>query len=269
MLNGLMLPAGCLLLKPTEAACHVDESPTSSVPQAANQHTLYALGFENSPARAEFVVVNVGDVDAPVAFTAYAEDGMYRATWPTSTAFRNLRPSEVLRMSIQDMFGFNPAPGYVRIEDADSSLVGGVITSDPSSNRYKTALPFFPDRPQLTQISSQSFLSRIHIDPSSANPRVDTGLTILNPNENELSLAITVRSSAGQPDTKSQTIVERGMLNRMRPSVSVLFAEARDGYIEVLVTNKLGTGEGGRVFVVGAYRSRDSISSFIEQTKSP
>jgi hypothetical protein len=269
MVNGLTLPAGCRLSESTNGACHVDESPTSSVPQAANQHTLYAFGFENSPARAELVVINVGDGDAPVAFTAYGEDGRYRATWPTSTVFRNLRPNEVVSMSAQDMFTFNPAPGYVRIEDPDSSIVGVVVTSDPSSNRYKTILPLMPDKPELTQTTSQSFLSRIQVDPTSSNPRVDTGLTILNPNNNPLSLAITIRSSTGQSDSNSQTVVERGMVNRMRPSVSVLFPEAKVGFVEVLVTTNLAAGEGGRIFVVGVYRSRDSLSSFIEQTKAP
>jgi hypothetical protein len=273
MLNGLSLPVGCSMAKPTDPACHRDSSSASPVPGAAKQHSLYAPYIEDSPAQADLIVVNVSDAVAKVAFTTFADDGAYRTTWP-STGFRNLQPNEVLRVVVQDVLGSNRGVVYyVRIEDPDSAIVG-VVTNRDQANKYKTVLPLVPDAPQLAQINSDSFLSRIQLDPSSANPRLTTGLIILNPNDKEedrpdLEMTIIVTDSNGRATPFRAAVPTRGIFSRARNSLSVPFTVSGVGYAEVVSTSQLDAGQGGRLIVIAVYRSKDSVSSVMEQSKSP
>jgi hypothetical protein len=258
MLNGVPLPSGCLVTDQTKAGCQVDTSPQSPVPDAARQHSLYAPYFESNPATAEVIVVNTSADAARVALSAFDEDGRFRATSPATDdpLFMTLAPNQVLKTPVSSLFRFNPAPGYVRIEDPDSALVGVIVNRD--GEKYRTALAFWPDIPELAQPNSQSFLSRLQLDPTTANPRITTGLIIFNPNNNPVPFTLKVTRKDGTVRMSAQTAAARGAFTRARLSLSTLFADSRDGFVEVIATSKLNPGETGRLIIIGVYRATTS-----------
>jgi hypothetical protein len=255
MQNGLPLPTGCLVTDPTKTGCEVDKSPQSSVPDAARQHTLYAPHFESNPASAEMIVVNTSADPARVAFSSFAEDGRFRATYPATDdpLFLTLAPNEVLRTPVSRVLGGNPSPGYVRIEDPDSALVG--VIANRNGERYRTVVALIPDMPELAQLNSQAFLSRIQLDPTTANPRLTTGVIVFNPNNNPVPFTLKVTQRDGTVKTSAQTAIARGAFTRARSSLSLLFPDVSDGYVEIQATSKLSPGETGRLIVIGVYRA--------------
>lgn len=258
VLNGLLLPTGCVLTNAGDAACHVDTSPESEVPEAVRQHTLYGLHFDDPPASSWLVLVNVSDRPAQVAVSAFREDGSFRGSFPPSGFLvPDLPPHGVLRVALPTALGFHPAPGYIRIEDQNSALVGVVINFDPVNKRYKTVLPLLPDDPRQSQSNVTTFLSRVRMDPSSSSPpRMTMGFVIFNPNNNSVPFTVRIRDNGGRLQTSSNTLVARGVFIRQRSAVS--FPATDSGYVEMQTTGALLPGTGARLVLVGIYRASSS-----------
>lgn len=272
VVNGLSLPSGCVLVNPGDGACHVDSSPESEIPEAVRQHTLYGLHFDDPPAGAELLLINVSDQPAQVAISAFREDGSFRGSFPASGFLVPDLPAHgVLRLDLPAKLGFHPAPGYIRVEDQNSALVGVIINFDATSGRYKTVLPLVPDDPRLAQSNVTTFLSRVQLDPSSsAEPRMVTGLIVFNPNNNSVPFTLRIRDNAGRVRSTSATLVARGMFIRSRSAVS--FPTTDNGYVEMQTTGALLPGTGARLILVGIYRARGSSgihvsSPVLEQTR--
>lgn len=258
LLNGLSLPSGCVLANPGDAACHVDQSPESEIPAAVRQHTLYGLHFDDPPASSQLVLVNVSDQPAQVAISAFREDGSFRGSYPANGFLvPDLPPHAVLRLNLPAALGFHPAPGYIRIEDQNSALVGVVINFDPANGRYKAVLPLLPDDPRQAQSNVTTLLSRVQLDSSSSpEPRITTGLIVFNPNNNSVPFTVRIRDNAGNVRTTSNTLVARGVYIRLRSAVS--FPTTDNGYVEMQTTGALLPGTGARLILVGIYRARGS-----------
>ncbi|HXF05653.1 MAG TPA: Ig-like domain-containing protein [Blastocatellia bacterium] len=262
------LPRGCVIRGVTATGCRVSEDPLDPafVPDVARQHTLYAPHFEDSPATAEIVLVNVSDVTVPAAFTAFREDGSFRASYPASGFFL-LEPHQVVRLPVQTLLGFNPAPGYVRVEDPLSALVGALINQRTTSPPYLSAIPLIADDPQIAQSPSVLFLSRIQLDPTATIPRLTTGLVVFNPGNNANPFAAIVRSGDGRTNRVDQSVTKRGVLTRWRGSLSVAYPTVREGILEIRSTKPETAGETRRLIVVGIYRATiQSGSSFALST---
>jgi hypothetical protein len=268
-LNGLRSPSGCLASTVDPFGCHTDDSPASAVASSIRQHTLYAMYMEADPAESLVRLINISDQPARVALSVFSESNQYRATSPT-TGFTMVGPHQIMQASIRSLFGFNPAPGYIRVEDKDSAFVGSLINR--VSGRYTTAVPVVPDDPRVSQTMTNTFFSRVQLDPETANPRMLTGLLIFNPNNNPLRLTITVTDAGGATRTSpAQTIPGRGSYVDVRRSLSVLFPDffIRNGFVQVQVTSALEPGMGGRIMPVATYRSSNYVSTVLSQTKQP
>lgn len=272
VVNGLPLPSGCVLMNPGDGSCHVDSSPESEVPEAVRQHTLYGLHFDDPPAAAELLLINVSDQPAQLAISGFREDGSFRGSFPASGFLvPDLPAHRVLRLNLPAALGFHPAPGYIRIEDQNSAFVGVVINYDATSGRYRSVLPLVPDDPRLAQLNVNTFLSRIQLDSSgSPEPRVGTGLIVFNPNNNSVPFTLRIRDNAGRVRSTSATLVARGVFIRLRSAVS--FPTTDNGYVEMQTTGALLPGTAARLILVGIYRARGSSgihasSPVLEQTR--
>lgn len=273
VLNGLSLPSGCMLVNAGDAACHVDTSPASEIPEAVRQHTLYGLHFDDPPASAMLVLVNVSDQPAQVAVSAFREDGSFRGSFPTSGFLvPELPPQGVLRIALPTALGFHPAPGYIRIEDQNSALVGVVINFDPVNGRYKTVLPLLADDPRQAQSNVTTFLSRVQLDASgSPSPRMTTGFVVFNPNNNSVPFTVRIRDNSGRVRTFTSTVAARGVYLRQRLAVN--FPATDNGFVEMQTTGALLPGTGARLILVGIYRASSSSgiqasSAVLEQTRN-
>lgn len=265
VLNGLPLPSGCKLTA-GDATCRVDQSPQSEIPEAVRQYTLYGLHFDDPPASSQLILVNVSDQPARVAVSGFREDGSFRGSFPASGFLvPDLPPRSVLRVPLPAALGFHPAPGYVRIEDQDSAVVGVVINFDPATGRYKTVLPLVPDDPRQAQLNVTTFLSRLQLDASSSpEPRQSTGVIVFNPNNNSVPFTLTIRDNSGRVQTSSYVVAARGVFIRLRAAVS--FPTTNNGYIQMQTNGTLLPGTGARLVMVGLYRARGSSGV---QTSSP
>jgi hypothetical protein len=266
VLNGLPFPAGCLASMTDPCACHVDTSPESPVPSAIRQYTLYATHFE-STADPILYLVNVSDSPANIAISAFSEQGQFLKTFPP-TGFLTIDPHQVFQVPVKDMdrLGFNPGAGYVRVEDPSSSFVGAIINRDMTSGKYLTAAPLVPDDPQLTQTPTSTFFSRIRLDPASANPRLTTGMLILNSNNNPVKFTIVITDTNGTTrQSPIQTLVARGTYVRVRSSLSALFSNFNvgSGFTRVQVTTLPGPGQGGRLIPFAVYRSNNATNNAV------
>ncbi|MBI3951240.1 MAG: hypothetical protein HY314_12395 [Acidobacteria bacterium] len=271
VLNGLSFPRGCLSSMATPCACQADTSAASPVPSSLRQHTLYATYFEGNPAESILYLVNVSDSPAEVAVSAFSEIGQFRGAFPT-TGFVTVAPHQVFQAPVLSLFGFNPSPGYVRIEDQSSSFVGGIINRNAVSGRFATLVPLSPDNPQLTQTATDTFFSRVQLDPPSANPRQTTGMVILNPNNNSIRFRIKMTNSSGQvSQSQVQILAARSTFIAIRQSLSALFPNLNvsNGYAQVLVTTAPGPGMGSRLIPVAVYRSSNIVSAVAQQNKQP
>jgi hypothetical protein len=267
LLNGLPFPSGCLASETADCVCQVDTSPESPVPSSLRQHTLYATHFESNPAEQMLYLVNVSDSPAEVAFSAFSELGQFRATFPP-TGFLTIGPHQVFQASAVTLFGFNPSPGYVRVEDQNSAVVGGLINRNSVSGQFETVVPLIPDDPQLAQVPTNTFFSRIQLDPASATPRMTTGMLIFNPNNNSIQFRIKITDASGKVrQTPVQSVAARGMFTRVQQSLNVLFPNVTvsSGFAQVLVTTAPGPGLGGRLIPVAAYRSSPVVSTVPSQ----
>lgn len=270
LLNGLPFPSGCLASETADCVCQVDPSSESPVPSALRQYTLYATHFESNPAEQILYLVNVSDSPAEVALSAFSELGQFRAAFPP-TGFLTLAPHQVFQASAVTLFGFNPSPGYVRVEDQNSAVVGGLINRNSVSGQFETVVPLIPDDPQLTQIPTNAFFSRIQLDPPSASPRMTTGMLIFNPNNNPVQFRIKITDASGKVRQSAvQSVAARGMFTRVQQSLNVLFPNvtASSGFAQVLVTTAPGPGLGGRLVPTAAYRSGPVVSTVPSQDYS-
>jgi hypothetical protein len=262
VLNGLPFPSGCVALPADPCTCHVDPSPESPVPGVIRQHTLYAAPFEDNPNGPVLHLVNVSDRPSPVAVSAFSEQGQFRATFPR-IGFIVLNPHQVLQAPVLTLFGFNPAPGYVRVEDPGSSFVGALMNR--VSGNYVTAVPLVPDDPRLTPTATDTFFSRVDLSP----PLV-TGILILNPNNNVVRFTIAVTEAGGAVrQSPTQTVVTRGAFVNVRQSLAALFPGLTGGFAQVEVTRDPGAGSGGRVIPFAVYRSGRVVSAVPNQNKQP
>jgi hypothetical protein len=269
VVNSMTFPSGCFSLPDDGFGCHVDESPEAPVPSATRQHTMYAVNVENHPAEPIVYLINIGDRPAQLAFTAFSDVGQFRAASPPS-GFRTIGPRQVFQASLLSLFGFNPSPGYVRVEDADSSFVGCIINR--ASGRYVTALPLMPDEPPLAQMATTTFFSRVQLDPASASPRQLTGLTIFNPSNNSVQFTITLTDAGGTTrQSPAQPVAARGVFTRARQSLSVLFpgVTTSTGFMRVQVTTAPRPGQGGRIMPITIYRANQVVSTVPQQNKQP
>jgi hypothetical protein len=177
----------------------------------------------------------------------------------------DLPPQSVLRLTLPAALGFHPAPGYVRIEDQNSAVVGIVINFDAANGRYKTVLPLLPDDPRQAQLNVTTFVSRVQLDASSSpEPRQSTGVIVFNPNNNSVPFTVTVRDNSGRVQTSSNVVAARGVFIRLRAAVS--FPTTSNGYIQMQTNGTLLPGTGARLIMVGLYRARGSSGL---QTSSP
>lgn len=271
LINGLSFPSGCLASTIDPCACQVDASAESSVPSSLRQHTLYATYFEGNPAEQIVCLVNVSESPAELAFSAFDELGQFRGTFPPS-GFLTINPHQVFQATVISLFGFNPSPGYVRIEDQDSSFAGGLINRNTTSSKFDTVVPLIADDPQQTQTATTTFFSRIQLDPASANPRQTTGMLIFNPTNNDLQFRIRIMYGNGSMRQSAiQSLVARGMFTRVQQSLSVLFPNLNisSGFAQVQVTTAPGPGMGGRLIPVAIYRSNPVVSAVRQQNKQP
>jgi hypothetical protein len=270
-LNALPFPFGCRTSSTEPDACHVDASPESPVPSAIRQHTLYATVLESSPADAILSLVNVGDGPADVGLSAFSELGQFVEAFPR-TGFMTLGPHQIFRKSLLDLFGFNPSPGYVRVEDQHSSIAGAVVIRKSMNGNYATIVPLMAEDPQLSQTPTTAFFSRLQLDPASASPRLTTGVPIFNPNNNPIQFTIKIIDASGaMRQSASQAVVERGVFTRTRLSLSVLFPgiTISSGFAQVQVTSPPGPGLGGRLMPVAVYRSGGVVSVVPPQDQQP
>jgi hypothetical protein len=218
--------------------------------------------LENTPAESILYLVNVSDRPAPLAFSAFSELGQFRATVP-ATGFMTINPHQVFQMSVVELFGFNPSPGYVRVEDPNSAFVGGIINR--ISGRYGTAVPIIPDDPRLAQTATTTAFSRLELMSGTT-----TGMVILNPNNNPLGFTIKATDENGiARESPPQMVAPRGTFARV--SVGVLFPNifVRSGFAQVQVTTEPGPGMGGHVIPVAVYRSGTVVSTVPPQNKQP
>jgi hypothetical protein len=170
------------------------------------------------------------------------------------------------------LFGFNPSPGYVRIEDQNSAFVGGLINRNTSTGRFATVVPLIPDDPQITQIPTSAFFSRVQIDPASASPRQTTGMLVMNPNQNALQFRIKITTPTGQVRQSSVlTAPSLGTYTLARSSLASLFPGLTfsGGFANVLVTTAPGPGQGGRVIPITTYRTSQIVSTVQQQNRQP
>lgn len=262
MVASAPLPRGCVIGGATDMGCRVSEDPVDPafVPEVVRQHTLYAPHFEDSPATAEIILVNVSEITALAALSAFREDGGFRGSYPASGFFL-LEPHEVVRLPVQTLLGFNPAPGYVRVEDPLSALVGVLINQRTTSVPYLSAIPLIADDPQIAQSPSVLFLSRIQLDPATTIPRTTTGLVVFNPNNNANPIAVIVRSGDGRVNQVDQSVTTRGVMTRWRGSLSVAYPTVREGMLEIRSTKPGTAGEARRLIVIGIYRATTQSGS--------
>jgi hypothetical protein len=252
VLNALPYPVGCLPSTTDPCACHVDTTVASPTPSAVRQHTQYAIHFEENPSQSVLYFVNASDSPAPLALSAFSEAGQFRASSP-ARGFMTLNPHQVFQATATSLFGFNPAPGYVRVEDPNSSFVGAVINR---VGRSVTVVPLSPDDPRSVQTATNTYFSRIQLDPANSDPRLTTGLLVFNQNNNTLQLVITVTDSRGSARRSQQTLAARGVFTRARQSLNALFPNVNlnDSYAQVEVTGAIEPGAGGRAIPLAVYR---------------
>jgi hypothetical protein len=237
------------------------------VPEASRQHTTYTVHLERDPYDAEVFLVNPSDSDALVAFSAFDSAGRFLRSHPTQ-GFLTLRAHEVLRRSVRSLFGFNPGQlgGYLRIEDQNSVAVGAVVNRDAATQKFLTALPLVPDLAQDGQTVTAVSFSRLQILATS--PGVQTGMVILNPNNNIVRFAISVLDSTGIPVGEStQVVVGRGTYIRTRDSLTTLFPSASNGSFRIQVDEDLTPGTGERVIPYATYRSANYLSAVPPQVR--
>ncbi len=271
LLNSLPFPTGCLISASDPGGCHVDTPGMSSVPSALHQHTLYAGYFETNPAQSTLYLVNASDSPAALAFSAFSELGQFRGAFPP-TGFLTIGPHQVFQAAVSELFGFNPSPGYIRVEDQNSTFVGGLMNRNTSSSRFVSLIPLVPDDPRLAQIATTTFFSRVQLDPANSNPRQTTGMLILNPNNNPVQFRINLVDSAGRIQQSSvQTLVARGMFTRVQQSLITLFPNLNlsSGFANLLVTTVLEPGMGGRLIPTAAYRLPNVVSTVSSQDSQP
>lgn len=271
LLNSLPFPRGCLPSSTDPCACQVGNPATSPVPSSLHQHTMYAAYFEGDPASSMIYLVNVSEHPAELGFRVYAEDGQFRASFPP-TGFLTIQPHQVFQADPTAIFGFNPSPGYVRIEDQNSAFVGGLINRNTSTGRFATVIPLIPDDPQITQIPTSTYFSRVQIDPASASPRQTTGMLVMNPTLNSLQFRIRLMTPTGQLRQSSVlTAPALGAYTLTRLSLATLFSglTLNGGYANVLVTTVPGPGQGGRVIPVATYRTNQLVSTVQQQNQQP
>jgi len=270
-LNGLSFPSGCLASSTDAGACHVDTSPESPVPSVLGQRTLYATDLESNPAETILSLVNVSDSPAGFALTAFDPVGRFLKTVPRM-GFITIGPHQVFHASMLDLFGFNPSPGYVRVEDQSSSFVGPLISRRTISGSFTTTVPLIADDPQLAQTATNTFFSRVQLDPPSASPGQTTGMLVFNPNNNPLQFTITVVDDNGvRRQSVPQGLVARGIFTRVRFSLSTLFPNlaVSGGFARVQVTTPPGPGQGGRIIPVASYRVSSVVSAVPQQSAQP
>jgi hypothetical protein len=175
-------------------------------------------------------------------------------------------------MSVLDLLRFNPSPGYVVVMDQNSALVGGIINRNSVSGRFATIVPLIPDDPQITQTATNTFFSRIQLDPASANPPMTTGILIFNPVNNPLDFVINLVDADGNVRLSPfQSIASRGSFVRTQQSLSVLFPSLNlsRGFAQVRVMTVPRPGMGGRVIPVAVYRASGAVSTVVQQNKPP
>jgi hypothetical protein len=256
ILNGVSLPFGCM----TTGQGHCRSDPL--VAPASRQHSVYPVQIEMHPGETEIVVANVTDSDALIAFSAFDAVGRYLAGQPSVRGFLVVRAHEVKHVMVNDLFGLDLASfnGYVRIEDPFSVVVGAVVNNDRVTRRFLTVLPLVPDLAQQGQEVTEAFFSRLQIELG--NPGVQTGVFILNPNNNTVRFTITVIDSTGMVRTApAQTVIGRGTFARTRQSLSILFPGLQSGYFEVEVQEDLTPGTGERLTPYVTYRSANYLSA--------
>jgi hypothetical protein len=275
VLNGLPFPKGCLASESGPCACHVEAPAQSPVPSSIFQHTLYATHLETMPVEPILYLVNVSDGPAEVAITAFGNQAQVRGTYPP-TGFLTLNPHQVLQASVSSL-GFDPGVEYLRVEAQDPAIVGAILNRNAGSGKYMTVLPLIPHDPQLTQTPTDTFFSRVQIDPAAANPRLVTGLLIFNPSNNDLLFRVRITNGSGTTqESSSRTVRARGTFGAARVSLTGLFGSSftvNSGYVEVRVTSVIGAGAGGRLIPVAVYRSSGMLSNFVspvpQQNKQP
>lgn len=271
LLNSLPFPRGCLPSSTDPCGCQVGDPATSPVPSSLHQHTMYAPYFESDPAGSIIYLVNVSEHPAELGFRVYGEDGQFRASFPP-TGFLTVLPHQVFQADPTSIFGFNPSPGYVRIEDQNSAFVGGLLNRNTSPGRFATVIPLIPDDPQTTQIPTSTYFSRVQIDPASANPRQTTGMLVMNPTLNSVQFRIRITTPTGQLRQSSVlTAPALGAYTLTRLSLATLFSglTVNGGFANVLVTTVPGPGQGGRVIPVATYRTSQLVSTVQQQNPQP
>jgi hypothetical protein len=180
-----------------------------------------------------------------------------------------LNPHQVFQASVINLFGFNPSPGYVRVEDPHSSVVGAIINRATTAGRYVTVVPLVPDDPRVTPVATNTYFSRVQLDPESAPSRQLTGLLLFNPNNNHVQFRVAVIDPGGTLREQLQTVVARGTYVRAQRSLGVLFPGINRGYAQVDVPCAPGQGLGGRLIVVAVYRTNQVVSTVPQQNRPP
>jgi hypothetical protein len=255
VLNAVELPSGCL---PTgTGSCQLD----ASVPAASRQHTSYTVHLEGDPFDAEVFLVNPTDTDARIAFSAFDSATRFLGSQPRR-GFLTLGAHQVMRQSVRALFGFNPGQlgGYLRIEDPDSVVVGAVVNRDGASQKSMTTLPLVPDLAQQGLDSTEAFFSRMQID--SGSPAVQTGLFIVNPNNNTVRFKIVVIDLTGvETESPTQTLVGRGAFTRARTTLGILFPGTSSGHVRIEVEADPAPGTGERLIPFVTYRSTKYLSA--------
>jgi hypothetical protein len=267
MLNAGTFPLGCSPSTTDPCACHVDMTPESQTPSAVRRYSAYGTYFEDSPATSFIYLVNVTDSASQVALSAFSEVGLYRGAYPRS-GFLTLQPHAVFQASITSLFGYSPGAGYIRLEYQSSSVIGAVLNRDSVNGRYLTATPLTPDEPENSQSLTDTFFSRIQVDPG--NPRATTGLLVFNPNNNTVRFVVAVTDANGLGYTSPvQVLAARGAFTVTRLSLAALFPGITSGFARVRVTTEPAAGSSARLIPLAVYRANTVVSAVSDQSKQP
>lgn len=259
VLNAVSLPAGC---RPTgTGSCQLD----SSVPPAARQYSIFAL-YVDSASNTDVVVTNLSDSEKLVAFSAFDSSGRFLASFPTRD-FVPLPGHQVLRRSIASLFGSAAsAVSYVRVEDQNSALVGASPSQDRQSGTYLTAIQLAPDLVRHGLDTADLVFSRFQNQPPA-----QTGLLIMNPNNNPVRFRIIVTDGAGNmiqsppAPMAPHTVAARGVYTFTRQSLSTLFPSVTSGHFMIRVIPDSSPATGEQLFPVAIYRGSNYVSAVMAE----
>ncbi|RMG52037.1 MAG: hypothetical protein D6723_09470 [Acidobacteria bacterium] len=107
---------------------------------------------------------------------------------------------------------------------------------------------------------TEAFLSRVQIDADLSN--MDTGLFILNPNNNAVNFTLALIDPMGNViGAPILSTVPRGTFIEVESSLGVLFNVTGEGFVRVEAQSDSRPGTGERLILYGVYRGARFLSA--------